>query len=129
MPRLGKFAVTLVLAGGSLAACNTSMSPAAPTPVAQVAPVALADAPPTPTSQPGPKVGAQAIEGRIEAIGPPDTLLVAGVRIRMMPDAAFRSGGMVLSFSDLRVGARVRVLAEGDGASTLRGSLVDVLGS
>jgi hypothetical protein len=129
MMKSAGFAVGLLLALSGFAACNTSLSPVAPTAVVQAASAAQADSAPAPTSQPGPRVGAQIIQGHIDAVGVPEILVVDGQRIRMLPGAAFRSGGTVLTFNDLRVGAEVRVFAEGDGANTLQGSLVELLSS
>jgi len=71
-------------------------------------------------------VSTQTIEGAIEGILAPDTIVVGGKRIVLGSDAIIRSGSMPLAFADLKVGARSRVTAESDGA-WLRGSLVEML--
>jgi hypothetical protein len=63
----------------------------------------------------------QTIEGAIEGISAPDTIVVGGKRIVLGSDAIIRSRSMPLAFADLKVGARSRVTAQsdGDGASRI----------
>ena len=78
---------------------------------------------PTPTA---PVVRTATIEGTIDGLSMPDTIVVSGQRIQIDPQSVLRSGSMPISFSDLRLGARSRVTAESDGNST-RAALVEVL--
>ena len=77
-----------------------------------------AAAPTTPTTT--------VIEGTIDGLSSPDTIVLSGQRIQLDPRVVIRSGSMPVSFADLRLGARSRVTAESDGGS-IRATLVDVL--
>jgi hypothetical protein len=67
------------------------------------------------------------IEGAIDAVGAPDTIVIAGQLIRLNAGATIRAGSMQLSFADLRAGLRARAPGERDSAGALRSSLVEVL--
>jgi hypothetical protein len=83
---------------------------------------------PDPTiTQAGPGSSApRAIEGAIEGLAAPDTIVIGGERVILAYGAPIRSKSMPIAFSDLKVGARSRITAHADGA-TIRGSAVDVL--
>src|SRR5262245_15026239 len=104
--------VALSLAGVIAAACDRERpySPGAPT-----------------VLQPGPTVAtAKVIEGSIEGIPTPNTLIVAGSTVQLGSGAIIRSGSMGVTFADLRIGARSRVTGESDG-TVLMASLVELL--
>jgi len=85
--------------------------------------------PATPSAgpQPGPTaVTARTIEGTIEGLAAPGSLVVSGTSIQLAPDAVIRSGSMGLTFADLRLGARSRVTADFDG-TTYRAALIEVM--
>jgi hypothetical protein len=75
----------------------------------------------------GPTIGAQMIEGAIEGILAPDTIVVGGKRIVLGSGAVILSGSMPLAFADLKMGARSRVTAQPDSNGLLQGSLVEML--
>jgi hypothetical protein len=77
--------------------------------------------------QPDPPVTAElVVEGPIETLSAPDTIVVSGRRIQLDAQSAIRSGSLELTFADLRLGARSRVTGQVDG-NILRGKLIEVL--
>src|SRR5438067_4526730 len=108
--------VCLAVLGAVLStACDRDQSPTIVTPSA--GPTVTAPAPPVTSTT--------FIEGAIESITAPDTIVIGGKRIVLDPQAAIRRGAVGLTFSDLSLGLQSRVTAQSDGA-TFRGTLVEV---
>jgi len=79
-----------------------------------------------PQAAPPPATSVKLVEGVIETVTAPDTIVVAGNRIQVGSQAIIRRGSIGLMFADLSVGARSRVTGESDG-TTLRATLVELL--
>ena len=88
------------------------------------APSTVAAAP----TQPGPTVArAVTLEGPIDSITSPNRIVVKGQQVMMRDDVSIMSEDVRVSFSKLRVGARVNVTGEQTGDGPIMASLVKVL--